>query len=248
MTQDENARPAPDATGDRAADVPLTTRRRQVPLWLAILGNLLVALVIVSLVQAFLVRVHNVASGSMEQTLGVSDRVLSSDLPYLAASPALGDVVIFGHGLTWEEPKLPPSDDPVVTAARTFGDVTGIGTSSRTFTVKRVLGTPGDQVSCCDAEGRVVVNGMALVEPYIYEDLPFDLGRLDCSSRPRSQRCFGPLTVPAGAYLVMGDHRSNSADSVAACRGTTRPDCAVYVPDERITGKVIAKAWPPGPV
>ena len=248
MAQDENSRPASDATGDRASGVPLTTRRRQVPLWLAILGNLLVALVIVSLVQAFLVRVHNVASGSMEQTLGISDRVLSSDLPYLAASPALGDVVIFGHGLTWDDARLPAPSDPLVAAARTFGDITGIGTSSRTFTVKRILGAPGDQVSCCDAEGRMVVNGMALVEPYLYEDLPFELGRLDCSSRPKSQRCFGPLTVPHDAYLVMGDHRSNSADSVVACRGTARPDCAVYVPADRITGKVIAKAWPPGPV
>lgn len=48
----------------------------------------------------------------------------------------------------------------------------------------------------------------------------------------------------------MGDHRSNSADSVFMCRTGQREDstCARYVPRERISGKVIGKAWPPGPV
>lgn len=245
MTQHETAGPVPEATEEASSSARSTQR---LPLWVAILGNLVVALLIVSLVQGFLVRVHNVASGSMEQTLGVGDRVLSSNLPYWAASPKVGDIVIFGHGLTWNDASLPPSDDPLEQAARVFGDVTGIGTSSRTFTVKRVLGTPGDEVSCCDANGRVVVNGMAMVEPYIYQALPYELGVLDCSSKPMSPRCFGPITVPKGGYLVLGDHRSNSADSVAACRGTRLTECATFVPADRISGKVIAKAWPAGPI
>ena len=59
--------------------------RRDRPLWQSLLVNLLIAGAVVSLVQAFVVRVHNVASGSMQQTLGVTDRVLSSRLPYMFA-------------------------------------------------------------------------------------------------------------------------------------------------------------------
>lgn len=249
LTQEDHAQPAePEDAGGAASGSTLSAPRRQSPLWVAVLVNMFVALAILSLVQAFLVRVHNVASGSMERTLGVSERVLSSDLPYLASSPKLGDIVIFEHGQTWEDPALPPSANPLVNAARFFGDITGIGTSSHTYTVKRVLGTPGDQVSCCDANGRVVVNGQAMVESYLYEDLPFEVGEFDCSSTPMSPRCFGPITVPRDSYLVMGDHRSNSADSVAACRGTLIDGCAKYVHADRITGKVLARAWPPGPI
>lgn len=222
---------------------------RQMPFLLQILVNVLAALVVVSLIQAFVVRVHNVASGSMQDTLGVTDRVVSSDLPYLAHGPERGDIIIFGHGETWSDARRPPAPDPLRAVARLFGDLTGIGTSNTEYTVKRVIGVPGDTVACCDTEGHVLVNEEPVDEPYIFEDLTFVTGSFDCASSPRSPRCFDPIVVPERSYLVLGDHRSNSADSVAACRGDIAlPDCARFVPEERVTGKVVAKAWPPGPV
>ncbi len=220
------------------------------PLWRSVLVNLVVALAAVSLLQAFVVRVHNVASGSMQETLGVTDRVLTFKLAYVTSAPARGDIVIFGHGDTWETERRTPDPNPLVQALRLVGDITGIGPSNQSFTVKRVLGVGGERVDCCDAEGRVRVDGAPLAEPYVYRDLPFRPGALDCATTPRSSRCFGPIEVPAGRLLVLGDHRSNSADSVIGCR---RADadlaaCARFVDVRQVSGRVVARLWPPGPV
>ncbi len=64
--------------------------------------------------------------------------------------------------------------------------------------VKRLIGLPGDRLEI--REGAVRVNGQPLAEPY-----------LDPPMSPRER--FGPVTVPAGSYFVMGDNRGNSYDS-----------------------------------
>jgi signal peptidase I len=61
--------------------------------------------------------------------------------------------------------------------------------------IKRVIGLPGDQIHIAD--GKVSVNGQAVVEPYL--TVTTNRG--------------GDWTVPAGQLFVMGDNRNNSSDS-----------------------------------
>ena len=208
--------------------------------------EVIIALVAVALVQAFLVKPFGVPSQSMEQTLNIGDRILVNRLDDTVAR---GDVVVFGHGNTWQEKELPPADNILKRAVRKFGDLTGIGPSSTAYTVKRVIGLPGHKVACCSTDGRVTVDGVPLDEPYVYENLPFTAGSLDCSSSPRSTRCFPEITVPEENYLVLGDHRSQSADSVIGCRGATEgQECARFVPAGRVVGPVVLRFWPLGDI
>jgi signal peptidase I len=66
--------------------------------------------------------------------------------------------------------------------------------------VTRVIGLPGDHVSCCNASGRVVVNGRPLHETYLYP-----------GNVPSTQKF--SVSVPAGKYWLMGDHRAVAYDS-----------------------------------
>jgi len=208
--------------------------------------EVIIALVAVALVQAFVVKPFGVPSQSMEQTLHIGDRILVNRLD---DDITRGDVVVFGHGNTWQEKELPPASNVVTRALRAFGDLTGIGPSSTAYTVKRVIGLPGQKVACCSTDGKVTVDGQALDEPYIHEDLPFTPGTLDCSSSPRSPRCFPEITVPRENLIVLGDHRSESADSVIGCRGATEgPECARFVPKERVVGPVVLRFWPLGDI
>jgi len=64
--------------------------------------------------------------------------------------------------------------------------------------IKRLIGLPGDQLEI--RQGVVYVNGKELKEPY----------RAD---PPNPTDNYGPVTVPAGEYFMMGDNRDDSYDS-----------------------------------
>ena len=124
------------------------------------------------------VKVYSVPSGSMENTLEVGDRMLVNRTAYPDGMADSQDVVVFTANEDWAHP-MPP-EGAVENAVRTFGDLTGIGRSHEQALVKRVIGVGGDHVTCCDASGRVTVNGEALDEPYLYpgaapSDIPFDV-------------------------------------------------------------------------
>lgn len=210
------------------------------PIW----WHLAVALLLVLLVQALVVKVYTVPSGSMERTLDVGDRILVDRLP--AGDPRRGEVVVFEASGAW----LPDQSEPgsaLGRLARVIGTITELGPGAPYTLVKRVVGLPGERVECCDTEGRLLIDGHVLDEPYVFGNLPFEADVLDCTTAPRSMRCFGPVRVPEGRLLVLGDHRSASADSVVACRGApASAGCARFVDEERVVGRAFLVFWPLG--
>ncbi|MET4134202.1 signal peptidase I [Pseudarthrobacter sp. PvP090] len=227
-----------------------TRAGKKLPLWASVVLNMLIALVAVSLVQGFLVKAYRIPSGSMEPTLQGSaaggDRILVNRVAYAGSEPHPGDIVVFTRPDSWQSESAMPRSGGVAGLARSFGDVTGIGPSNEQFLVKRVVATGGQTISCCGDDGKLRVDGLPLDEPYVFEDLPFVPGTLNCQTSPRSLRCVPSFTVPEGELVVLGDHRSNSVDSAIACRtpAAEPADCIRTIPAPAVVGQVAGRFWP----
>lgn len=93
--------------------------------------------------------------------------------------------------------------------------------------IKRVIGQGGDRVEIRD--GSVFINGDQLDEPYVYRSDPD--GPTQPTTAPLDQASW---TIPAGELFLMGDHRSNSADSRTF--GTVELD--------QVIGRAWLRYWP----
>jgi signal peptidase I len=171
---------------------------------------LLVALVVIPLRSA-IADSNWVPTGSMKPTILEGDLIYVNKLAYDLRVP-----LTFKRLARWGDPQ---AGDIVVFFSPEDG----------TRLVKRVIAVPGDKVELKD--DVLIVNGTALqydvvditpVKEEIHEDsnpiLTIEHGpgashhALIFPSRD-AMRSFGPLTVPAGKYFVMGDSRDNSYDS-----------------------------------
>jgi signal peptidase I len=225
-----------------AADAPTQPRWRRVTgsPWF----HLVLAFLVFGLILSFVAKPYVVPSASMQNTLQPGDRILVNRLAYVGSSPGDGDVIVFDADATWDTGPA-TAVNPLKAALRWVGEVTGFGPSGSHTLVKRVVGTPGQTVKCCSVDGRVVVNGHPIDEPYVFQDLPFVAGQLDCTTTPASARCFPEVTVPKDSYLMLGDHRSDSADSAYLCRsGIAPPGCWRWAHRDDIVGKAVVVLWP----
>lgn len=246
-TATTTATPATTSAEAAAAPAEAATPARK-PTWRRITGStwfhFAAALVITGLILSFVAKPYWVPSGSMENTLQPGDRVLVNRLAYTGANPGTGDIVVFDAGDEWDTEAVPETN-PLKAALRWIGEVTGFGPSSAHTLIKRVIGTPGESVACCTADGQLTIDDEPLAEPYVFNDYAFEPGTLDCTSTPRSQRCFDAVEVPADSYLMLGDNRANSSDSAAFCRGDAPAgDCWRWATRQDLIGKAVLLFWP----
>ncbi|MGW2560058.1 signal peptidase I [Streptomyces sp. NPDC001514] len=95
--------------------------------------------------------------------------------------------------------------------------------------VKRVVAIGGDKIACCDADGRMTINGKAVEEPYLR------------SKGPASPTAFN-ATVPEEQLFLLGDERMGSLDSRVHLRDPGQGS----VPRTAVSARLDAVAWPLG--
>lgn len=196
--------------------------------WWDIPVTIAVAIGIVLLITTFLAKPFSIPSGSMEDTLRVGDRVLVNRAVYHLRSIERGDIVVFDGSDSFIPAADVPQRNPVIGALTWLGQSVGVVPPDSTDFIKRVIGVGGDRVACCDAQGRVTVNGTPLEEAaYLFPgDAP-------------STQTF-EVVVPQGMLWVMGDHRSNSADS----RAHMGDPGGGFVPESKVVGRAMTVLWP----
>lgn len=193
--------PAPTLVHDtakRKRNQPKTMGRRTWGFVRELIIVVIGAVVVSSLLRAFVGQMFIIPSQSMENTLLVGDRVVVEKLTKFHR----GDVVVFSDPGGWleEDPADPGPWDKAL-------EFIGLPTKSTPgHLIKRVIGMPGDKVVCCTAKGRITVNGYPLNETsYLYTDPDDD------QVNPSDVKF--EVVVPKDRIFVMGDHRDLSADS-----------------------------------
>lgn len=94
--------------------------------------------------------------------------------------------------------------------------------------VKRVVAVGGDKIACCDADGRLTVNGKVIEEPYLPKDAAAATARIPA------------MSVPKDRLFLLGDERQGSLDSSSRLEEVGKGS----VPRSAVAGRVDAVAWP----
>lgn len=190
----------------------------------------IMAMALSFVVKTWLIQAFFIPSGSMEDTLLIGDRVIVNKLVPDAMELKRGDIIVFADPGSWLPPTQGTDRGPLLNALQDGLVFVGLlPDTAEDHLIKRVIGLPGDHVSCCDAQGRLTVNGQPIDEAYLFpgdqpSSIPFD------------------IVVPPGNVWVMGDHRSNSDDS--RYHDVSGDGKSGSVPIDDITGRAVATVWP----
>ena len=241
----ESSAPGRGAAGPDASSKSPEKKPRS--FWRELPILIVIALLMSFVLQNFIAKPYLIPSESMEPTLHgcegcTGDRILVEKIGYHFGEPGPGDVVVFKGPDSWNTHWTSTrSSNVVIRGVQELGSVVGLVPPDENDLVKRIIATGGQTVECCDEQGRVLVDGKPLDEPYVKFDFPFVPGVQDCTTPVKSGRCFGPYTVPEGNLWVMGDNRSNSADS----RAHAADGAYGTVPVDNVIGKAVAIVLPP---
>lgn len=223
MTEQNETAPsvAPAASGP-----PRPTAARSVLLFFRdVLVIVAAALVISFLIKTFLIRSFYIPSESMEATLLVNDRIIVNQLVPEMMPLQRGDVVVFRDPGGWLPSVPQPPQAPLEAAVDWILSLVGLSASdSDEHLVKRIIGLPGDRITCCNDLGQLSINGVPVDEPYV--TLPADT--VDVSGQDFQE------DVLEGTLWVMGDNRYDSSDS--------RFNGVVPIAD--VVGRAIVISWP----
>ena len=171
--------------------------------------SIIIAVILALIIRTFVVQAFKIPSGSMEDTLLIGDHLLVNKFIYgmqipftdkrilKIRDPRRGDVIVFEY-----------PEDP-----------------SKDF-IKRVIGTPGDEVQVINK--TVYVNGKVYMNPH---EVHKESEIIPEAQNPRDNTKL--IKVPADSYFVMGDNRDRSYDS----------RFWGFVKNEKIKGLAFIKYW-----
>jgi signal peptidase I len=214
-----------DSQGQSGEEPEEESRRKSMPLWQETILLLGLALVLALIIKSLFVQAFYIPSPSMEPLFIKNDRILVQKVSYWGGStPSRGDIVVFKDPGGWlNEADTTTPQGPVTKLMEKVGLYPTGG-----HLVKRVIGIGGDRVVCCDAKGRITVNGKALNEKAY-------LPKGTAPSQLKFDR-----TIPKDHLWMMGDNRSFSFDS----RGHMGDPGGGNVPEKLVVGKVFTLIWP----
>ncbi|MDK8760353.1 signal peptidase I [Corynebacterium pseudodiphtheriticum] len=208
------------------------------PAWAETILTVLVVLVVVGLFQNFVGRQYVIPSASMEPTLHgcpecTDDRIFVEKVSYYFSEPQPGDVVVFEGTPSWDGMYQSPRSDNAIFARIQDGlSLVGLAAPDENTLVKRIIATGGQTVSCQEGDTAVMVDGQPIDQSYVQSPPQYAVDEA-IGSEACGGPYFGPIEVPEDSYFMMGDNRTNSADS----RAHMFDDRQGTIPAENIRGK-----------
>ena len=175
--------------------------------------SIVVAVILALFIRTFVVQAFKIPTGSMEENLLIGDHLLVNKFIYgptaFAAEKAVLPIANIKRGdvLVFKYPVEPDRDF-----------------------IKRVVGLPGETVEV--KERKIYINGTVVDDSHAHYLLPTTSDYHEVTSFDVRER-YGPVTVPANHYFVMGDNRDNSQDS----------RYWGFLPRELVKGKALVIYW-----